>query len=230
MARLRKLTKPACKRFFGALYGGKAGETIKRQTRRARSRRLDWRASDKESPLAAKPAAPRRVTADKRRFVSVSVMLQQFLRGEFRPVPSGDASGEIRGLRFCRVVMEQLLDGRLDSGGRVFGLGHPYREPEPLQTGEVCDLLHLHAHADDRLTAERGGHDRADAAVDDREVGDSVHLKRRNPVGDENIRGYMRARNLFKLELYRSDDPVRLALEALDDSRDDLARARASAK
>ena len=125
-------------------------------------------------------------------------------------------------------VIDQRMDRGLNAPGRVFRFRNPYREPEPFETSQICDLLDLHAYANDRLTRQYGSQDRSDASMNDGEIGHFIDLKRRDPVGDEDVRRNMDTRDPFKVELYGSYDAVWRAFEALDDPGNDLRRTGAS--
>ena len=125
----------------------------------------------------------------------------------------------------CRPLTSEWLPEPYGTGPATFGLES---RTQPLQTGQICDLLQLHANADDGLAGLCRRHNCPDTSVNDRKIRHLIDLQRRNPIGDENIGGNMRIPNLGKLKLHRSDQAVRLPLKALDDFSDDLARARAS--
>ena len=110
----------------------------------------------------------------------------------------------------------------------IFRLRHPNRKPLPHQASKIGDLLHLHADADNWLARQCGGHDGSDASVNDGEVRHLIHLDRRDPACDENVRRNAGSGNHVKLKSYRRDHAVRLAFKTLDDLGDDLGRSRAS--
>ena len=64
--------------------------------------------------------------------------------------------------------------------------------------------------------------------MNDGEISHLIDLKRRNPVGKEDVRRNADSGDPFKLKLYGSDHTVRLPFKALDDLGNDLRRAGAS--
>jgi sterol desaturase/sphingolipid hydroxylase (fatty acid hydroxylase superfamily) len=97
-----------------------------------------------------------------------------------------------------------------------------YRRPEQVTLPKIIEMPFRELPSVWELPG--GG----DPSMNDREIGHLVDLKGGDPVGEDHIRRNMRARNLVKLELHGCDDPVRFALEALDEPSDNLRRAGAS--
>ena len=155
-------------------------------------------------------------------------MLIKHVGRQLRPIPLRDYFGKGSRFRLRTLVLQQFVDCGLNLPGRVFGFRNPDRKAEPLETGEVGDLLHLHADADNGFTRQRCGHDGSDASVNDGEIRHLVDLKRRNPVRDEDVGGNADSGYLAQLKLHRSNHAVGFAFKALNDFGDDLGRAGAS--
>ena len=70
---------------------------------------------------------------------------------------------------------------RPESSGRGLSIWDPDRESKPFETGQIRNLLHLHADANHGLTRQRGGHDRSDSSMNDGKIGHLIDLQRREP-------------------------------------------------
>lgn len=175
-------------------------------------------------PSATNVIRRRMLRVRKRARSRIAVVLEQQFGRQPRPVPLRDDLGEGRGLGLCLLVTEQFLDRGLNLPGGVFGFRDADREAEAFETGEIGDLLQLHADTNNGPPRKRGSHDRPDTSVNDGKVRHSVDLGRRDPIGDEHVRRNADSGDLLQLKLHRRDHAVGFAFKAFKDSGDDLGR------
>ena len=127
---------------------------------------------------------------------------------------------ECLGLALCLFVGQKTVDGRGQTCRRQSLLADADGKAFAHQTIHVDLLLRLHGYTHDGRSGQARGHQRADAAVDDRHVGQGIDFVRRQPVGDQHIIGDPHAGHFVQVRLHRGDDAIRLAGEALDDAGD----------